>query len=278
MQWIGNTRPAGQLAALLLLCGFSVVSLGACSGDNAEDVPRSDDGRVDPAMARALDEQIMVDPDLVDQNMASAAINIAAPDGSLPTHELGLRALADARAAALIEIGGPGKMLKAPRADGDAGLFLSQAAANGECAQQAEYTMQWAARLPRSFPVYPHGAVQEAAGSDAAGCTLRVVSFITPVPLDEVIDYYFSHASQAGFSAARVIEDGDDILWGMKAGGGHEERGGHGERRAREGWGVLYRLCAARSLRGHWIKCHWIGIRNRSGPCDQRVLGVTGGF
>jgi hypothetical protein len=38
------------------------------------------------------------------------------------------------------------------------------------------------------------------------------------VPLDEVIDFYFTRARDAGFSAERVVQDGDDVLAGVKGG------------------------------------------------------------
>ena len=88
---------------------------------------------------------------------------------------------------------------------------------NGDCAARAQYTMQWAARLPAPFPVYPRGAVQEAAGSDASGCSLRVINFVTPVPLGEVMDFYYSRARTAGFSTQRVLQAGDDVLGGTKS-------------------------------------------------------------
>ena len=85
-----------------------------------------------------------------------------------------------------------------------------------DCAERAEYTMQWAARLPDAFPVYPRGAVQEAAGTNEGGCSLRVVNFVTPVPLGEVMDFYVTRAAEAGFSTERVLQDGDDVLSGVK--------------------------------------------------------------
>ena len=94
--------------------------------------------------------------------------------------------------------------------------LVAAARAAGGCAERAENTARWAARLPQPFPVYPRGAVQEAAGTDAAGCALRVVSFVTPVPLGEVLDFYFTRARDAGFSAQRVLQDGDDVLAGAK--------------------------------------------------------------
>ena len=58
--------------------------------------------------------------------------------------------------------------------------------------------------------------MQEAAGTDVAGCALRVVNFVTPVPLGEVMDFYFTRARNAGFSAQLVLQDGDTVLAGVK--------------------------------------------------------------
>ena len=150
-------------------------------------------------------------------------------DGSLPPEMLSPEALGRARAAALDLVGGASRMKKAPVAVEVAGKLPADAAlavasravaapgANGNCADRAEYTMQWAARLPAAFPIYPRGAVQEAAGTDASGCSLRVVNFVTPVPLGEVMDFYYSRARAAGFSAQRVLQDGDDVLGGVRA-------------------------------------------------------------
>jgi hypothetical protein len=87
---------------------------------------------------------------------------------------------------------------------------------NGDCAAKAQYTAAWAAKLPGTFPVYPKGAVQEAAGSDDGGCALRVVNFITPVPVGEVIDFYYTRASGAGFTTQHVRQAGEDQLGGTK--------------------------------------------------------------
>jgi hypothetical protein len=45
---------------------------------------------------------------------------------------------------------------------------------------------------------------------------LRAVSFVTPVPLAEVMDFYFTRALSAGFSARRVLQGGDDVLAGSR--------------------------------------------------------------
>jgi hypothetical protein len=201
---------------LLLLVG--------CGGGEAGDNARDDD----PALRGALGEQIMVDPDLIGQNRANSAASLRSQDGSLPTVDSGPQAVAAARAEALRQVGGPGKMRKAPEGrevagrlpEGAALTAAARAAAapggRGQCAERVHYTMQWAARLPAAFPVYPHGAVQEAAGTDTGGCSLRVVNFVTPVPLGEVMDFYFTRALAAGFSAERILQDGDDVLAGTR--------------------------------------------------------------
>jgi len=176
----------------------------------------------DPALSGALNEPIMVDPDLVGQNRANSAASLPSHDDSLPTIDAGPEAIAAARTEALRLVGGPGRMKKAPeprevsgQLPADAALTIA-ARASTRCAERVENTAEWAARLPRPFPVYPRAAVQEAAGTDAAGCSLRVVSFVTPVPLGEVMDCYFTRARTAGFSAQRLLHDGDDVLAGVK--------------------------------------------------------------
>lgn len=204
-------------------CLFALL-LAGCSAEDATVAEAEDD----PAVRGALGEPIMVDPDLVGQNRANSAAAVPSQDGSLPTVDNNPEAIAAARAEALRLVGGPGTMKKAPEPreaagtpPADAALTAAARAAaapgtNANCAERAQYTMQWAARLPRPFPVYPRGAVQEAAGTDAAGCALRVVNFVTPVPLGEVLDFYFTRARAAGFSAQRVLRDGDDVLAGVK--------------------------------------------------------------
>ena len=167
-------------------------------------------------MAKALDDPIMIDPDLMDRNRAGNAIDISPPDGSLPSPELGAKALADARAAALIDLGGPGKMLSAPAASSAATIEMHDPRAAPACSGRAQHTMQWAARMPQPLPVYPHGAVEKAQGSDAPGCAYRAITFITPVPGGEVLDYYYTRAMAAGFSAQRVTMGDNDALSGSK--------------------------------------------------------------
>jgi hypothetical protein len=206
---------------------FAAAALALSACGNGEQPPKAlvED---DPATIAALSDPITIDPDLARQNRADSVAFVPSQDGSLPTIDSGAEAVAAARAEALQLVGGPGKLRPAPDpvpASGTipAGAAFSAAAraavtSDGEddCAARVQYTMQWAARLPAAFPVYPRGAVQEAAGTDEGGCSLRVVNFVTPVPLGEVMDFYYSRARAAGFSARRVLQDGDDVLAGAR--------------------------------------------------------------
>lgn len=208
--------------------------LSACSGSDeaAEDAAAAGTAtaETDPALTGALGDQIAVDPDLVGQNRANGAAAIPSQNGAVPTIDSGPEAVAAARAEALKLVGGPGKLRKAPEAVKVTGELPATAAltaaarvatardSNRDCAARVQYSTRWAAQLPLAFPVYPHGAVQEAAGTDASGCSLRVVNFLTPVPVGEVMDFYFTQASAAGYSAERVLQDGDDVLAGVKNG------------------------------------------------------------
>jgi hypothetical protein len=209
--------------APVLALAIATALAGCGKGDEPQ--PVKDD---DPALSEALGDPLMVDPDLVTQNRADSALSIRSQDGSLPTLDNGPEAIAAARGEALQMVGGPGRMIEAPEpreVSGalPAGAALSAAAraaaaphGDKDCAARVRYTMQWAARLPAAFPVYPRGAVQEAAGTDDGTCALRVVNFQTPVPLGEVIDFYFTRARGSGFSAERVLQDGDNVLAGTK--------------------------------------------------------------
>src|SRR5690606_31844647 len=97
---------------------------------------------------------------------------------------------------------------------------VAQAARTGnvDCSSKVEYSAQWAARLPQGLEVYPRGAVQEAAGTDRDGCRLRVVHFVIPVEPKDVMDFYFTRATAAGYDARHTLDGGDHVLGGRKGG------------------------------------------------------------
>ncbi len=208
---------------------FATLLLAGCGGgDDAQPVA---DDHSDPLMEGALADHIMVDPDMVARNGANQVASFASGDGSIPLPDSGPEAVLAARNEAIALVGGNAAMRRAPppeRTEGDlppqAALSVAARAAatpgqgNRDCAQLAQFSATWAARMPATFPVYPRGAVSEAAGTDDGACHLRVVNFTTPVSVADVMDFYFTRAATDGFTVQRIMQGGDDVLGGTKQG------------------------------------------------------------
>ena len=210
-------KPVLPLVAVL-------VALSACGGENKT---KPEAGPQDPAVTSALADQIMVDPDLVDQSRADAAVAVVGPPSApVPPEQAGPEAVAAARADAARLVGGAIRPAPDPVKGGADALIRDVATAaqfaasaktgNVDCAGKVEYSARWAAMLPAPLAVYPRGAVQEAAGTDADGCRLRVVHFVTPVAVDDVIAFYYTQLSAAGYNARRHVEGDAQALGGSK--------------------------------------------------------------
>lgn len=225
--FIGYAERMHELPRLCLAASPLVLLLAAC-GEERASVVRPEG---DPLMTSVLAGPIMADPDLVHRDAVNRAVSLAPLDGEIPLPDSGLDAIAAARADALDLVGGHAMMRSAPEAEEASGALPAHAAlsvlaraasAGGEamegCAALAEFSAIWAARMPEAFPVYPRGAVHEAAGTNANGCALRAVNFTTPVPRLEAIDFYYTRALNAGYSAQRRLQDGYDIIAGTKDG------------------------------------------------------------
>lgn len=200
--------------------------LAAC-GDSSE---RGDKrGERDPVIAAALADPIMADPDLASQNRGNSALQGGGPPSAeLPPDKTGPEETERARAAALDLAGGKLAPLPAPSPALDAsrlaGKLTPRAMAEAlpelakGCSESLELGFIWAARLPAALPVYPRGHARQAAGSDAKGCGLRVVGFVTPVPASEVLAFYATTAGKAGLTVAYRREGGDEVLTGKGKG------------------------------------------------------------
>ncbi|HEY0269762.1 MAG TPA: hypothetical protein VGC10_02085 [Sphingomonas sp.] len=81
------------------------------------------------------------------------------------------------------------------------------------------YSNDWATKLPADLPMMAGATLQEAAGRDGAPLTMRVVSFTAPGDRSAVLAWYAQKARAAGYSAARVEQDGDLVLQGEKPDG-----------------------------------------------------------
>ncbi len=211
---------AALLALPLAACGqgkedASLAALDAQLTNNA----------VDPALKGALADQIVVDPNLTSQSNRNAVRPADKPaNAALPVLE-GDAAKAQADAQRLAG----GKLLAAPAPSEGEGmeapvtlgaLAREQGKRQGggaDCKAKLNYGMGWAERMPEPFTVYPGAQLMEAAGADTGGCTLRAASFVTPVPKQGVIDYYYTQARRAGFAVQHQIMDGDNVLGGTRS-------------------------------------------------------------
>ncbi len=202
-----------SFAGLLLLSGC-----GKARTEAARATP------LDAAVSDALADPIMTDPDLTSQNRAHTAIAVSGPVSSaLPPIITGDEAVAAATEAAAELVGAEIPPAPAPsrahlgafrEAVTAAQMAVAASAANAGCAAKVEYTARWAVVLPKSLEVYPRGAVEEAAGTDAGGCALRVVHFETPVATGDVLAFYYARLHRAGFPVKHSADGDDHVLRG----------------------------------------------------------------
>jgi hypothetical protein len=176
--------PMFRLTALAAL-----LALSACDWMRGDDKVASAND-VDPEIANALNDQILVDSNLDNQSNRSGA---RPPVGPSNAHYP-----ADANAA-----------------DGAKGSNAPATLATG-CSDPAkfDYNVAWVKRLAPNFPVYPGGRVTEAAANNQAGCSTRVVTFTTADDWQRVLDWYHTRAVRAGYSSEHQLRDGDHVLAG----------------------------------------------------------------
>ena len=185
----------------------------------------------DPALTAALRDQIMVDPALVQQANADTVRPPTQPQsGALPPVDIAAAAQAQPAATAAT----PGEALRsAPAPVGQCrqcaiarrsltlgALAEAQGGQVGQCARNVDYSAGWANRLPRGVPLYPDARVTEAAGADGQGCALRVVSFSSAAPMQRLLDWYYTRASTAGYTAEHQTDGADHVLAGNRRAGG----------------------------------------------------------
>lgn len=214
-----------SLTALLAL----PLALSACGKEDKGDrdlssLDESLTNADDPALRGALEGQIIVDPELADRSNSHAVRPGDKPvSGAIPANIM----------ATAYDAPVGGKLFRAPKAvdaepcpECDSGgpvtlgaLAREQAARQGKpggCVENLQYGMGWANRLPAEFPLYPKAKLMEAAGAEGANCNLRVASFVTTQPMQNVIDYYYTRALRAGFDADHRLMSGEHVLGGTR--------------------------------------------------------------
>lgn len=199
--------------------------LGGCGGANAPDngldtldAQLTQANATDPAVTAALQDQIMVDPTLTSQANGDAVrppdrpYSAAAP---APTIAGGSAATDEALQSAPA----PGAC---PSCKGGrealtlAELASVQRGGNRQCANKVGYSAGWANRLPAAFALHPDARVTEAAGTDADGCRLRVVSFVIAQPVGQMVDWFYTRATKGGYSAEHQADGEQHVLGGTR--------------------------------------------------------------
>lgn len=217
----GHALSASAMRGLLIL---PLLLLAACNRPAEE--PGEGQDR-DPMIAAAVNQPLLADPDLTGINMGGAALTGGGPaTAPIPPDKRGKDEVDAAKEAALILAGGRLEAVPSAAAIKDVSRLAKAvtapaiAAALGVgtpvCTASLDYSAIWAARLAAPFEVYPRGHTGQSAGSDAAGCKLRVVGFATPVSRDDVLAFYATRAKSAGYPLARSDEDRDVILSGAR--------------------------------------------------------------
>lgn len=219
-------------AWLALLLPIALVACGRGNDDDrnldsldAELAAGNNSGKDrDPALMSALHDQIMVDPALASQANADS-IRPPAQPYSAP-------AAPDPASGPVNAGGSTSEALKSAPAPATDGCPRCSAARDSltlgglasrqtdqrtrQCAANIGYSTRWATRLPADLPLYPDARVTEAAGTEGGACALRVVSFASSAPVQTIIDWYYTRASNAGYSADHEADGDDHVLAGTR--------------------------------------------------------------
>ncbi len=214
-----------------LFVGVAAMALSACGASQEEG--QSETPNIDPATSSALEDELLVDPDLVESGNVNNALDPSGPNsGAQPSPT---SADAEGSKAAAAESLGSKGLLSAPEptimsgedclgCEGNrTGVTLGaradiQAGKNGAgtCDAKLEYDAKWATRMPRAMKVYPRSVVKEAAGVDGGACNIRAVTFTTKVAIKDVVDYYYTRARNNKYSAEYQLRDGEHTLGGAR--------------------------------------------------------------
>ncbi|GMN02732.1 hypothetical protein [Erythrobacter sp. MTPC3] len=211
--------PRAFLAAqIACLTGFAM--LAACAPEAAESDGDAAEIR-DPVMARALNDPLMSDPDLSHLNEANAALTIRY-DMALPPLTSSPELASRAREVALAQLLTGGPIADIPQAQTAgapqslaalryAGDIAKAAGSPANCADLLTDSLDWAAKMPDAAMIMPHGMVQQAAGTDAGNCSLRVVRYLTPAAPQDVLQWHFAKADRARLDT-RIYRAEDEVM------------------------------------------------------------------
>jgi hypothetical protein len=177
----------------LLLAAACALALSACNRNDEGNGLAELGNDADPALTSALNDQILVDPELANQSNRNAVRPPATPtQAQYPQLAAGKAGAQPASASA---------------AAGAVGTGCTDAS-------KLEYNGAWAGRMPSTFPLLPGAKITDAAGTDRDGCRARAVTFTTAEQAQRVLDWYHTRAVRAGYSSEHQLRQGDHVLAG----------------------------------------------------------------
>lgn len=185
----------------------SLCVLAACGQDDSKAMARVER---DPLLVQALNDQLMVDPDLAMLNEGNAALTISF-DRSLPPIDASPDTVAltrDQMRMQLLEGGSIPDLPQPGKASGDNSII----AATCGPSESLDRSAIWAARLPSYAAIPPRGAVAKAEGGDLPRCRIRQVFYLTPLELKEVTQFHFTLASRAGMNPKLSTRSGGSLI------------------------------------------------------------------
>jgi len=205
---------------------FLPLALAGCGGADMANNTLSDaelGNAADPALTGALQDQIMVDPQLGRQANGDAIRPPSQPySGGVPDDAVAANG-SKVDTAGLLKTPAPVSGKECPQCAAAresvtlAGIAARQTNARTKaCAGSLKYSASWAQRLPADLPLYPQARVTEAAGAQG-NCALRVVSFSAAQPMQILLDWYYTKAVRAGYSAEHQVDGAQHILGGARA-------------------------------------------------------------
>ncbi|HEY0114901.1 MAG TPA: hypothetical protein VGB54_04195 [Allosphingosinicella sp.] len=174
--------------------------LSACGGSAEANLAQMDNqiaaADIDPAVTTAIEDEILVDPALVQQSNPNGVRH--------PERPLQAPYPVETRRAG------------APMTEANGAVPTDPTAQiAGACGAPFQYGPEWAERLPADFPPYPGGRVTEAAGNNAGNCRMRVVTFVTEHSWQQVLDWYRGAVTRAGFNFEHQVRGADHVLGGV---------------------------------------------------------------
>ncbi|MBX9858646.1 MAG: hypothetical protein K2Y20_03540 [Sphingomonas sp.] len=221
--------PLRAATVAMIALTLPLAACGRAGGDNSLDALDAElnDGNAqgnvrDPALTSALHDQIMVDPNLASQSNRDAIRPPSQPYAAPVPNAKGAPVAGDVRVSEATKTAPAAKSdcpnCKAQRESMTLGGLASRQAdkRTAACAANVSYSTRWSLRLPADMPLYPDAHVVEAAGNADNGCALRIVSFTSRAPVQSVIDFYYTRATNGGYSADHQADAEGHVLAGSR--------------------------------------------------------------